>query len=147
MGHPGKAPIFMVAKVQGAHLRKDSGKVWPLRQLRPEEKVPTLCSENSTSVRNAGNTGCLLPQPGCWPLKESDTTHPTWLRRQRGEKRRERNGAGLCGQLGAHGVGTLEPRKRPQDSLGSTAQRPGSLTKATWSATIMSAQGRPQAPG
>lgn len=35
------------------------------RQLWPEEKVPTLYS-----VRNAGNTGCLLTQP-CCPLKRA----------------------------------------------------------------------------
>lgn len=47
-------------------------------------------------------TECFLTQGVCCPLEESDTTHPIWLRRQRGEKQWEGNGAGACGQLRAH---------------------------------------------
>lgn len=82
-------------------------------------------------------------------LTESDTTHPTWLRRQRGEKQWEGNGVGACGQLRAHktlGRGAKANQEGFKTLRVLLPHRPRSLTKATWSATIVSAQGRPKVP-
>lgn len=95
------------------------------RQLWPEEKVPTLCSENSTSVRNAGSTGCLLTQP-CCPLKRATRRIQHGCGASAAKSGKEM-APGRVARLGHTALGRGvqgQARKRPQDSPGSTGQRP-----------------------
>lgn len=89
----------MRAKVQGAHLRKDSGKVWP-----PYEASTMVSGKCDNTLygkwhlsMNCGKHWVSFSLVGLLPALESDTMHPIWLRRQRGKKQREGNGAGACG--------------------------------------------------